>query len=184
MKLAVSNIAWKNSEFHKFYELLSSLNCSGVEIAPSKLWKDIGQIQKDEILFFKSQLKKYNLEFLGFHSLLYERDDLQIFKDKESRKKTKEYLFKLIELCSDLKGKTLVFGSPKNRNKFDNKNAEEIGKNFFNDLSNYAKKNGIFICMEPLDASLTNFLNTINETGEFIQDIGNVNLKLSLILYF
>ena len=34
--------------------------------------------------------------------------------------------------------------------------------------------------MEPLDASLTNFLNTINETGEFIQDIGNVNLKLHI----
>ena len=145
MKLAVSNIAWKDSDFHKFYELISLLNCSGVEVAPSKIWKDIYQINDQDKLHFKSEINKYDLEFLGFHSLLYERNDLQIFKNEESRKKTKDYLFKLVDLCSSLNGKTLIFGSPKNRNKFDNKNTDDIAKNFFYDLSDYAKKSGIFI---------------------------------------
>ena len=45
MKLAVSNIAWKNNEFKKFYELISQLKCEGVEIAPSKIWKNILEIE-------------------------------------------------------------------------------------------------------------------------------------------
>tara|TARA_B100000965_G_scaffold403970_1_gene433466 strand:- start:401 stop:1204 length:804 start_codon:yes stop_codon:yes gene_type:complete len=180
MKLAVSNIAWKNNEFNKFYELLASLNCSGVEIAPSKIWNNIPDISKENVTSFLSDMKKNKLEFLGFHSLLYGRKDLQLFKNDESRINAKNFLFKLIELCSKLNGKNLVFGSPKNRNTFDNKNADEIGKIFFDEIANYAKKYGVFICIEPLDISMTNFLNSIQETGKFIQQVGNPNLKLHI----
>ena len=180
MKLAVSNIAWKNDEFNKFYELLSSLDCSGVEIAPSKLWGDLSDVSKENITLFLSDMKKNKLEFLGFHSLLYGRKDLQLFKDNESRINAKNFLFKLIELCSKLNGKNLVFGSPQNRNTFNNKNADEIGKLFFDEVANYAKKYGIFICLEPLDISMTNFLNSIQETGEFIHQVRNSNLKLHI----
>ena len=83
MKLAVSNIAWKNNEFNKFYELLASLNCSGVEIAPSKIWNNIPDISKENVTSFLSDMKKNKLEFLGFHSLLYGRKDLQLFKNDE-----------------------------------------------------------------------------------------------------
>lgn len=180
MKLSVSNIAWKNFEFNKFYELISALNCKGVEIAPSKLWKNYPKINNDEKLLFLKDIKKFNLEFLGFHSLLFGREDLQIFKDNNSRESTKKFIFDLIELCAELKGKNLIFGSPNNRNTFKNSNAEEIGKAFFYEVSDYAKKFGIFICIEPLDSSMTDFLNSINETGDFIQNVGNPYLKLHI----
>ena len=61
MKLAVSNIAWKNSEFNKFYELISLLNCTGVEIAPSKLWKKFPKINKEEKLIFLNDIKKFKI---------------------------------------------------------------------------------------------------------------------------
>ena len=55
MKLAVSNIAWKkNSEFNKFYELISLLNCTGVEIDFDKFGKKFPKINKEEkLIFFK-----------------------------------------------------------------------------------------------------------------------------------
>ena len=58
------------------------LNCKGVEIAPSKIWKNIPKISKEEKVTFINEIKKFNLEFLGFHSLLFGRKDLQIFKEK------------------------------------------------------------------------------------------------------
>ena len=180
MKLAVSNIAWKGTEFNKFYELISKLNCKGVEIAPSKIWKNIPKITKEEKNTFTKEIQKFNLEFLGFHSLLFGRKDLYIFKDKENRNNTKNYLFELIDLCSELNGQNLIFGSPNNRNTFKNKDALEIGKNFFDEIGDYAKKNGVFVCLEPLDVSMTDFLTSINETGKFIQSIGNQNLKLHI----
>ena len=41
------------------------------------------------------------------------------------------------------------FWIPNNRNTFKNKNANEIGKIFFNEIASYARKNGVFICIEP-----------------------------------
>jgi sugar phosphate isomerase/epimerase len=180
MKLAVSNIAWKNNQFDEFLKLISSLNCSGVEIAPSKLWKRIENIDDEDKKNFKAQLKNFNLKFLGFHSLLFGKENLQIFKDNDNRKETKLFLYRLVEVCHDLGGRNLIFGSPKNRNTHNKSNYKEIGKNFFFDLSNYAEKFNINICLEPLDVSMTDFLTTIESTGEFIEDIGNSNLKLHI----
>ena len=44
MKISVSNIAWKNDNIEKFFELLSTEKCQGVEIAPSKIWSDLSEI--------------------------------------------------------------------------------------------------------------------------------------------
>ena len=93
---------------------------------------------------------------------------MQIFKDNNSRESTKKFIFDLIELCAELKGKNLIFGSPNNRNTFKNSNAEEIGKFFFMKCL-IMQKFGIFICVEP-PTSMTDFLNSINETGDFIQN--------------
>ena len=98
MKLAVSNIAWKNNEFNKFYELLASLNCSGVEIAPSKIWNNIPDISKENVTSFLSDMKKNKLEFLGFHSLLYGRKDLQLFKIQRPLEKSIRTMKKWIAL--------------------------------------------------------------------------------------
>ena len=38
MKLAVSNIAWDESELASHLTLLKDLNCDGVELAPSCIW--------------------------------------------------------------------------------------------------------------------------------------------------
>jgi len=180
MKLAVSNIAWKNNDFGKFLELLSSQNCVGVEIAPSKIWNDISNLKSEEKKIFSSEIKNHNLDFLGFHSLLYKKDDLQLFKTKESRDKTKKYLLNLIQLCSELGGKQLVFGSPQNRSTFNNQKVKEISTKFFNDIGDYSKKYGVNFCLEPLDKSMTDFLTSINETGAFIKKINHPNLKLHI----
>ena len=60
-------------------------------------------------------IKKIGLEIVWLHSLLFTRPDLQLFKDKSSRDETIKYIFQLIDICSYLEGKQLVFGSPKNR---------------------------------------------------------------------
>ena len=61
MKLAVSNIAWKNNEFKKFYELISELKCEGVEIAPSKIWKNILEIEDEDKSSFLLEIKKFTI---------------------------------------------------------------------------------------------------------------------------
>ena len=102
MKISVSNIAWHDGKLENFLQLLESEKCHGVEIAPSKIWNNLSDIKVEQINSFNSLIKKYSLELVGFHSLLYGMPELKIFTDEESRIKTKNFLFNLIELCSKL----------------------------------------------------------------------------------
>ena len=54
MKISVSNIAWGNEDYEKFYSLLEHENCQGVELAPSKIWKDIKDVKYNEVVKLKN----------------------------------------------------------------------------------------------------------------------------------
>ena len=71
MKISVSNIAWHDGKLENFLQLLESEKCHGVEIAPSKIWNNLSDIKVEQINSFNSLIKKYNLELVGFHSLLF-----------------------------------------------------------------------------------------------------------------
>ena len=113
------------------------------------IWSDLSEIHEKDIINFKTLLQDYKLELVGFHSLLYNLNDLQLFKDKESRTKTKKYLFRLIDLCSSLGGKQLIFGSPKNRDTFNlgNDQIDEISSEFF--ILLLSKERGFIFVLSP-----------------------------------
>ena len=115
MKISVSNIAWENKYLSDYLKLIKNLGCSGVELAPSIIWPEPVDSSLEDRKNFKDKIKKEGLEITGFHALLFSRPDLQLFESTESRKKSINYLLKLIELCHHLGGKQLVFGSPRNR---------------------------------------------------------------------
>ena len=182
MKISVSNIAWHDGKLENFLQLLESEKCHGVEIAPSKIWNNLSDIKVEQINSFNSLIKKYNLELVGFHSLLYGMPELKIFTDEESRIKTKNFLFNLIELCSKLRGNQLIFGSPKNRETYDlpKKEVEKISHDFFIEIANHSKKNNVYFCIEPLGKDETNFINSVSEGGEFVKDLNHSNFRLLL----
>ena len=108
--------------------------------------------------------------------------ELKIFTDEESRIKTKNFLFNLIELCSKLRGNQLIFGSPKNRETYDlpKKEVEKISHDFFIEIANHSKKNNVYFCIEPLGKDETNFINSVSEGGEFVKDLNHSNFRLLL----
>ena len=73
MKISVSNIAWYQDpkKITNFLEFISSLNCNGVELAPSAIWSEPIDSSKQDRDSLKRQIANFNLNFLGFHSLLY-----------------------------------------------------------------------------------------------------------------
>ena len=115
MKLAVSNIAWDNAELAEHLALLRDLGCQGIELAPSCIWPEPVDASAGERAGLKEMVRKSGLELTGFHALLFTRPDLQLFKDRNGRDLTVDYVVGLARLCSDLDGRLLVFGSPRNR---------------------------------------------------------------------
>ena len=182
MKIAVSNIAWDNKHLPEYLKLLKKIDCSGIEIPPNIIWPEPIETSKEERQKFKNVILKEGLEIIGFHALLFSRPDLQLFESAESRKATVNYLCKLIEVCSDLGGRQLIFGSPKNRKLHNKKYSEcvdQIMEDFFQ-ISEVGKKNNIFFCIEPLGPKETDFIKSLDEGGNIVNKINHPFLKLHM----
>ena len=182
MKISVSNIAWHNDpkKINSFFEFISNLGCNGVELAPSAIWSEPIDTSRQDRDSLKKKIKNFNLKFLGFHSLLYSKPKLKLFENSLLRKETKNYLFNLINVCSDLEGKNLVYGSPKSRElcgkKYDDCKKQSIED--FYEIAEYAKKKGIFFCLEPLSKKETDFITSLEEGGEIVETVNHSNFKL------
>lgn len=175
MKLAVSNVAWYQKEIDNFLKLLSSLKCQGVELAASMLWDEPADSSMKERMELRQKIEDEGLKLTGLQALLYTRADLMLFKDDNSRQKISDYLSKLMDLCSDLGGEVLVFGSPRNRNIGDlaREEAYALSVDFFRKIGKRATERNVFFCIEPLGRRETDFINTVKEAEKLIKDAGS-----------
>ncbi len=188
IKLGICNETF--SEGSRFWPLkrvmdyISNLGYQGIEIAPFTLApsvEDISPAKREEIRLLS---KDYDLEIIGLHWLLVSPSGLSISSaDKKARHRTASYLRRLIDFCSDIGGKILVFGSPKQRSIEKNSSYEETRKRakevFISSLGK-AEKRGITVCLEPLARRETDFINTAEEAVSLIKEINHPNFKLHL----
>ena len=182
MKLSVSNIAWGKNNFSEFLSILKNNKCDGVEIAPSLIWEEPTEISPQEITEFKKNLNSFNLELVGFHSLLYTKPELELFKNNNLRRQTIDYIFKLIKLCNDLGGKKLIFGSPKNR-RLNGRTYEECFQQSisdFREIAKFSKKYKIYFCIEPLSKNISEFIQSIKEGIEIVESVNEEHFKLHI----
>lgn len=182
MKLAVSNIAWYNSELEEHLELLQHLGCDGVELAPSCIWPEPIEVSDKDIEQLKRLLNKYNLVIPAFHALFYTRPDLYLFGDRSVRVAALDYLERTIELSTKLSVKALIYGSPKSR-RVGNKNYDEcysIAVDMFRKLAKKAKKYGTCICIEPLGPSESDFIQNSEEGYKLVSDVNSPGFGLHL----
>src|SRR3954467_9423037 len=114
-RLAASNIAWEPTDDDAVAGVLLENGFKGVEVAPTKRWESPIEASKRDIAAYKAEWAKRGLEIVALQSLLYGRNDLQLFGNEITRSALREYLLTLIEMAAGLGAKALVFGSPKNR---------------------------------------------------------------------
>ena len=63
---SVSNIAWDRHDDPAVFRLLSKYGVNGIEIAPSKIWNDLGTVSPDDAKEYRSLLADH-----GFSSNEY-----------------------------------------------------------------------------------------------------------------
>jgi D-psicose/D-tagatose/L-ribulose 3-epimerase len=151
MKLAASNIAWEPAEDDAVAGLLKARGFTGIEIAPTKRWESPIEASKKEIAAYRAEWAKRGLSIAAMQSLLFGRQDLQLFGSTIVRRALREYMTALIEMASGLGAQALVFGAPKNRKrgKVPIEEANDIACEFFRELGALAASRGCVICIEP-----------------------------------
>lgn len=174
MKLSISNIAWPLEEEALYLKYVKNWGCSGVEIAPSRIWPEPLESTLEDRKLFKSLVYKHGLEISAMQALLYNRSDLGIFRDPEVETETTEYLKGLCHLAADLEIPVLVFGSPSSRKRgnISLQEAFERAASFFSRVAPTAEELGVCLCIEPLRPQETDFITTADE-GLHLVDLVN-----------
>lgn len=182
-KIAISNLAWNKKEENIVIPLLKKYQITGIELAPSKIWKDPTKVKQDKIEEYKKVWKENGIQIIAVTSLLFRHPELTIFESKTKREKTLNYLKKMIKLTSDLGAKVIVFGSPKNRivGKLDKKSINGIAVKFFKDVSKEARKYNITFCIEPVPEIYgSDYILNTSQARSLVKKINSENIKINM----
>jgi sugar phosphate isomerase/epimerase len=184
MKFALCNEMFGGPPTEAVCAVVRELGYEGIEIAPFTLAQsaqDITAKQKREV---RQAATDSGLEVVGLHWLLAGPSGLHITTpDDTTWRKTKDYFSILLDLCSDLGGKVLVLGSPKQRSIIEGQTKEGAWKRaaeVFSSVLDKAKRLNLTICLEPLSPVETNFINTVAEGMKMVRQINHPNFKIHL----
>jgi D-psicose/D-tagatose/L-ribulose 3-epimerase len=182
MKLSISHIAWPPEQEEFYLNRLAGYGCTGLEIAPSRLWPEPLAASQRERLSFKHRVQTYGLEISAMHALLYHRNDLGLFRAAAVEASTISYLKRLCVLAADLGAKILVFGSPKNRRRGElpYEAALAHAASFFSQIASTAADEGVRLCIEPLGPRETDFISTAKEGLDLVEMVNHQGFGLHL----
>jgi sugar phosphate isomerase/epimerase len=124
------------------------------------------------------------MEVVGLHWLLARTQGLHLTSaDPVVRARTLDYLTGLADLCADLGGRIMVFGSPQQRNLDANTTHTEGEGRAADLLGHLAPKlaeRDVILGLEPLGPQETNFMQTAEAAVRIIEAIDSPNVRLHL----
>lgn len=155
-----------------------------VELAPftlARLGTDLGATDRGRI---RETVHGAGLAVAGLHWLLAHTEGFHVtHPDRSVRERTAQYLAALVDLCADLDGKILVFGSPKQRSLLPGVSYEQAwdwATEVFRDVVRRAEDRSVVFCFEPLAPSETDFVNTAAEARRFAGQFASPAMKIIL----
>ncbi len=184
MKIAVCNELFENVTWAGVCQRAARFGYSGIEIAPFTLGDSPTDFPASVVSEWKRIAEDNGLEIIGLHWLLAKTSGYHLTaEDSGTRKRTAKYLGELVELCRELGGSLMVFGSPQQRSFSAGEThavASERAREVIEMTLPALEKNQVRLALEPLGPAETNFWNTAEETSEFIERIGSTQVKLHL----
>ena len=155
-----------------------------IEIAPFTLAPNVTAIssaRRDEI---REAAQRIGISISGIHWVLVQTEGLHLTHPESAvRLRTSQYFCELVDFCADLGGRTIVVGSPKQRNVVEGVKPEQAwtwAGQTFRDAVRRAEDKGVTICFEPLAPSETNFINTASEAIRFVREQPSDHFKIIL----
>lgn len=184
MRFAVCNELFAGWSFDDACRTAQEIGYSGIEIAPFTLAPSVDKISQQDRESIRRTAERFGLEIVGLHWLLANTEGLHINHPDESiRKRTVDYLARLVDLCSDLGGTVMVFGSPAQRKMVEGVDYAEAwcyALDAFRGLVPKLERRGVTLCLEPLSPEETDFINTADEAVAMIEHVSSENFRLIL----
>jgi len=184
MKFALCNEMFEGRPMAEICATARRLGYQGIEIAPFTLSRSAEDITEEQRKEVRQIIEDHGLETVGLHWLFAGPADLHMTTtDDKIWDRTRDYLSCLLDLCSDLGGKVLVLGSPKQRNIVKGQTKEGAWSRAVELLSSVLDKAGeldLTICLEPLSPVETDFINTVSEGMQMVRQVNHPSFKIHL----
>jgi D-psicose/D-tagatose/L-ribulose 3-epimerase len=176
-KYSLCNESMQGMKWKEQCELVADAGYKGIEIAPfSLVQKGVEEITPRKRRAMVAAMEQAGIECVGLHWLLSPPPPgLHVTTpDASVRERSWAYFHKLIDLCGDLGGNVMVFGSPKGRNAVGSLSVPEATKHLAEGLAQvagHAQDRGVKILLEPLGSNQTDVVNTTAEAIQIVEEI-------------
>jgi sugar phosphate isomerase/epimerase len=166
------------------FRRVAAIGYDAVEIAPFTVAQhvtDIGDVERRRI---RDLANRNGLVIAGIHWVLVKTEGMHLtHPDAATRARTAGYFVDLVRFCADLGGKSVIVGSPKQREVLPGLEFEQAwnwATECFRDAVKCAEDRGVTICFEPLSPVETNFINSAAEGIRFARQFDSRAMKVIL----
>ena len=115
MKLAISNLAWPVADDAGVAHVLRTLDVTGVELAPAKVWAHAPRVAVGEAERYAAWWRSVGCEIVAFQAILFGLPELNLFGSAESVAALQRHLASMGALAARCGARVLVLGAPGNR---------------------------------------------------------------------
>jgi D-psicose/D-tagatose/L-ribulose 3-epimerase len=176
-RYALCNETLQALPFPEQCRLARQIGYQGIEIMPGTLAEDRAAIPAARRAELKRVMDGEGIRFAGLHNLLGAPKGLHATTaDRATYQRTWDHMRALIDLCGDLGGGVMVFGSGKQRNAESGMAPADALARLTEGLGSVAGRGGqrdALILVEPLAPGLSNIVNTLEEAVAIVQAIAS-----------
>ena len=184
MQFGICNEIFKDWNLEDAMTFARKAGYDAIEIAPFTMTNDVKEVSAARRTEIRDTAARTGIAISGIHWVLVQAEGMYLNHPEAAvRTHTAKYFCDLVEFCADLGGKTIVVGSPKQRNIMDGvapQQAWDWALGTFRDSVKRAEDRGVTICFEPLAPAETNFINTAGDAIRFVQGNASPNFKIIL----
>ena len=184
IRFGICNELFEGMDLARTCRLAREAGYEGLEIAPFTLAPLVTDLSHSRRRDARSVIHGEGLEVIGLHWLLAKTEGFHLTSPEAPvRRATASYLVALAEATHDLGGSLMVLGSPKQRNLLPGVEIHEAVDHAVEVLRAAVPAIagcGVEVCLEPLAASETDFINSIAEAESLMARVDHPSLKLHL----
>lgn len=188
MKFAICNETFQENgqqwPMEKIIPYCAGIGYEGIEIAPFTLAATVHDVTPQRRAEIRAAAEKAGVRIVALHWLLAKVPGLYVnHPDDAIRDKTEAYLKELVNLCADLGGDVMVFGSPAQRSIQDGWSSRQTWKrtaDVFRRVCDHAARKNVWLAVEPLTTKETNLIISLDDGLDMVAAVNHPHCLLHL----